>query len=210
MNLAARDLGLPVGDFAAAAGIVVAGKDRVIDAAIAASHREEHVFLCACMLGTPARLGRHREQARARGGKLLQWPLFLRALVRGLRRPAALSAVLMVDGVAHRLRTPALTITVNELNDTEGHLFGRTRLDAGELCAYIVRRRRAWDIIRAFWRLALGEPRSSALKVLRGREMRLASPGAVSLRVMIDGEERLLKSPVQFSIRPGALRVFAP
>jgi diacylglycerol kinase family enzyme len=204
MNLLARDLRLPVGDLAAAAGIILAGQTRRIDVGRAGGQ----VFLCACMLGAPARMGRHREQARA-DGPWRQWLKIGRAAWRVLSRPHSQRLTLTVDGVPHRLRTPSLTITVNAVDDVQGRLFARPVLDGGRLFAYAVRRPAARDVIRVFLRLAWGRPRDAALLVLDGTAMRVEGAGAC-LRLLVDGEERLLASPVDFSVAQGALCVFGP
>ena len=82
MNLLARDLGLPVDDINAAAEMILRGHVQEIDVGMAGGHP----FLCACMLGSAVRLGRHREQAR-RHGRVRQWVQFARAAVLVLRRP---------------------------------------------------------------------------------------------------------------------------
>jgi diacylglycerol kinase family enzyme len=153
-------------------------------------------------------MGRHREQARLRG-PWLQWLRIGQAAFRVLSRPHTTRLKLTVDGVTYRLRTPSLTITVNAVDDVEGRLFARPVLDGGKLFAYAVRRPAALDLIRVFLRLAWGRPRDDALLVLQGTHIRVQGAGA-SLRVLVDGEERLLTSPLDFTIDPAALRVFAP
>ena len=204
MNLLAKDLGLPANDLAAAAGIVLAGRRRQIDLGMAGGMP----FLCACMIGAPARMGRHREQAR-RLGWFWQWPRILRAAVFVLWRARHRRLVLIVDRQPHALRTPSLTITLGALDDAGGRLFGRSRLDAGVLCAYAVRRRPALDLLRVAWRLARGQARDPALSVYSGRVFEVRG-GAEVLHVMVDGEVQVMPLPVTFAVRPGALTVLAP
>jgi diacylglycerol kinase family enzyme len=204
MNLLAKDLGLPAGDLKAAAGIVLAGQRQQIDLGLAG----RMPFLCACMIGTPARMGRHREQAR-RHGWFWQWPRILRAAAFVLWKARHRRLVLIVDGHAHALRTQSLTITLGALNDTSGRLFGRSRLDSGVLCAYVVRRRTILDLLRVAWRLARGHEDDPALTVFTGRtfEVRSATP---ILHVMVDGEVQVMDSPVTFTLQHRALTVIAP
>jgi diacylglycerol kinase family enzyme len=204
MNLLAKDLGLPIGDPDAASAVITAGRTRHIDLGQAGGHP----FLCACMLGAPARLGRHREQAR-RHGWFWQWPRLARAALFVLWRPRHRRLVLTVDGERHELRTQSLTITLGEVNDAARHMFGRARLDSGLLAAYVVRRRGALDLLRVGWRLALGQQRDPALQVFSGHTMEVSSRARV-LHVMVDGEVELLPAPVVFSVQPRALKVVAP
>jgi diacylglycerol kinase family enzyme len=204
MNLLAKDLGLPAGDLAAAGRALLTGRPRDIDVGTVAGQ----MFLCACMIGAPARMGRHREKARRRGW-FWQWPRLARAAIFVLRRPRPRRLVLIVDGRAHALRTASLTITLGALDDATGHLFGRSRLDGGVLCAYVVRRRSPLHLLRVAWRLARGQEKDRALSVFSGTDMEVRS-AAPMLHVMVDGEVQVLPAPVAFGIRPGALTVIAP
>jgi diacylglycerol kinase family enzyme len=204
MNLLAKDLCLPVTDLNRAADIILEGHTRTIDVGCAGNQ----IFLCACMLGAPTRMGRHREQARL-AGPWRQWLQIARAAAHVLARPRSMRLTLTVDGKAYSLRTPSITITVNPVEDVHGRLFARARLDGGSLVAYAMKRPSLVGILRVFVRLALGRPRDPALLVLEGTDMRIDAP-TPALRILIDGEERLMPTPLAFSIRPRALTVFAP
>ncbi len=209
MNLLARDLALPVDDVDAAAGVILSGSTKTIDVGcVGGGTAEGHTFLCACMLGGPVRLGRHREQAR-RHGRVGQWVQFTRAAVLVLRRPRSLRLTMSIDGTSHRLHTRSLTITLGALADSTGRMFGRARLDEGVLCAYAVRRAGVFGLLRVFLRLARGQSRDPALAVFTGRDISLHTSSG-RLHVMIDGEVQLLETPVRFTVRPRALTVFAP
>jgi diacylglycerol kinase family enzyme len=209
MNLLARDLALPVDDTAAAARVVLAGITKTIDVgAVRGGDADSHTFLCACMLGGPVRLGRHREQAR-RHGRFGQWMQFARAAVLVLRRPRSLRLTMTVDGVPHSLRTRSLTITLGALADSTGRMFGRASLDEGVLWAYGVRRAGIFGLLRVFWRLARGRPRDPALAVFAGRDITLDAPGG-RLHIMIDGEVQLLATPIHLTVRPRSLTVLVP
>jgi diacylglycerol kinase family enzyme len=204
MNLLARDLALPLDNLDAAAQIILQGHTRDIDVGMAGGN----TFLCACMLGSPVRLGRHREQAR-RHGRLGQWLQFARAALLVLRRPRRMRLQLEVDGQVHTLRTESLTITLGALTDECSRMFGRDVLDEGKLTAYAVRKRGAFGMLRVFWRMAQGRPKDPALTVLKGEHISI-NAAAGKLHVMVDGEVELLATPVQFTVRPRALRVLAP
>jgi diacylglycerol kinase family enzyme len=205
MNLLAHDLGLPVGDLPAAAEVLTRGQVRRIDL----GQVGDHAFTCACMLGTPARIGHHRERARRHGAGLGPWLRLARAAWRVLRRDRPRRMVLRVDGRATAVRTSSLTITVGALDDAAGRSFGRTVLDGGRLCAYVLQQRTAWGLLRLAWRLATGRVRDPALRRLDGQEIEVTA-AAGALRVLIDGEEHLMPSPLSFSLRRRALAVIAP
>jgi len=204
-NLLARDLGIPPDDQSAAIRILTEGHRRDIDV----GDIDGHVFLCALMLGSPARLGHHREMGRRRGNGIAAWLHFGRAFLRATVRHRALTFRVIVDGAHHRVRTPALTITVNALDDTSGRLFGRSHLDAGVLCLYAVRHRSLFAFLRLALRAASGRIADDpAVTILKGEHITIAGPTA-SLRVLIDGEEHLLPSPANIALIKKALNVMA-
>jgi diacylglycerol kinase family enzyme len=211
MNLLAKDLQIPVGDVAGAIDILAAGTAREIDVAeISGADGDRQIFLCAAMLGSPARLGRHREDGRRRGNGLAGWWHFARALARARSRHKPLPFTLKLDGVVHRLRTSSLTVTVNALDGEAGTVFGRSRLDGGELFVYVVRHRSMVELARVLFHALAGRFGSDpAVTVLHGRQIELDSPDA-ALRVLVDGEEHLLKVPLRARILGDRLRVMAP
>jgi diacylglycerol kinase family enzyme len=147
------------------------------------------MFLCASMLGLPARLGRYREAIRRRRAT---WLRFGMAAVRAALRFRIRRMVLEVGGAPVPVRSPSVTITVNALDDRSGRLFGRSRLDGGTLAAYVVRRRLTGMI---------GEHRAASMTV---------RSSAAGMHVMNDGERMILAPPLRYEVRPGALMVMAP
>ena len=209
MNLLAKDLGVPVDDLEEAVRVVAAGRVRAIDVGeVAGRDGERHVFLCAAMLGLPARLGRHREESRAHGW--LGWGRFAVAAVRVMARYTSMRVRVGFDGREVMVRTPSLTITVNRLDDLSGRLFGRSALDGKRLAAYAVRRPQARHLARAALRLLRGRWRDPALLDEAVAERFTVSAGVRGLSLMLDGERMVLGPPLIFSVRPGALRVLAP
>jgi diacylglycerol kinase family enzyme len=205
MNLLAKDLRIPIGDPGEALRRLGGGERRQIDVGVVGGQ----IFLCAVMMGTPARLGHHREEGRRRGNGFFGWLHFGRALVRALHRHRALRLTISIDGKFYRLRTPSLTITVNALDDSTAHLFGRTMLDGGEVFVYVVQHRSVLGLIRVLLsalRNRVGSDQS--VRVLHGHHVRIGSANA-ALRVLVDGEEHLLATPLAITIKPRALAVIA-
>ncbi len=212
MNLLAKDIGLDPADHEGAIRNLAQGAVRSIDVGCATgADGEAHLFLCASMLGTPARLSRHREAGRRSGNGLLAWAGFGRAALRALVANRSRRLVLRLDGgrVLQR-RTPSLTITVNRLDDDAGRMFGRSRLDGGKLVLYIVPRasavRQAWRLLRT---ALSGTLHVAEIEVIETETLEIAARGA-GMHVLVDGEMRLLTPPLRYSVRPRALRVVAP
>lgn len=202
MNLLARDLSLPINDPAKAIAVITSGRVREVDVA----EVNGHFFLCASMLGLPARLGRTREESR---GSVWRTSIRMaRAMWRNLLRTRNLHMTLTADGRTIPARAAALTITVNPVDDASGRSFGRVQLNGGRFGIYIL------DTfgLRALW--ALG------LRVLFGRRdvavrEHVAAEIDVTARrsavwVMNDGELNLLIPPLRYRIRRNALRVLVP
>ena len=203
MNLLAKDLGLPIGDVAKALAVVADGSVRAIDV----GDVNGHSFLCASMLGLPARLGRTREETR---GSVLQLVTRMApAAIRLLRLARRMRLALSLDGERMALRVASLTVTVNGIDETCGRAFGRTCLDGGTLGVYVIRRLGLREAVRLCMRMAVGRWRDDGAVAEH-------SAGAVdihsrrNLQVMNDGELASLASPLRYRIRPGALRVLVP
>ena len=206
MNLLAKDLGIPVGSPDDAVRIVAEGHIRSIDVA----EVNGRVFLCASMLGLPARIGRFREKERAHNRGIRLWARVALAALRLMRHGGPGHFVIETDDGVHRIRASAITIAVNPIDEPAGRTLGRSELAGGELVVYVLDRLKVIDAARlaasyltGAWRSTpiLREFRATALTLHARRRM---------LRVMNDGENRLLEPPLHYRIRPKALRVFAP
>ena len=205
MNLLAKDLGIPVGDTEAAIAVLAAGRPRAIDVGSVAGE----VFLCASMLGLPAGLARHRERGR-RGRRILGWLRLAVATLRGLLRHKRLRLRLRTEAEALRISAQSVTVTVNRLTPGTGHAFGRARLDGGEFGLYVLARLRVRDLPGLAWH-ALTD-RVSTHRTVRERQARrvVIGAGQGTVRVMNDGEVRLLRPPLRYRLLPQALLVIAP
>jgi diacylglycerol kinase family enzyme len=206
MNLLAKDLGIPAGDPQAAVGILRDGVPRAIDT----GDMNGHVFLCAAMFGAPARIGHHREEGRRRGNGFAGWLYFVRASLRSIMRHRPLHLRITLDDFTHTVQTSSLTVTVNAVTDATSQMFGRTSLDGGILCVYIVRHRSILDLLRLAFNMLRGRIATDrSITLLQGKTVQIDTKSA-ALRVLLDGEEHLLRTPLRGAIMPGALSVIAP
>jgi diacylglycerol kinase family enzyme len=205
MNLLAQDLGIPT-EVAAAADALAGGEVRAIDVA----EVNGHVFLCSSVLGTPSRLGRHRERGRGKTGFGTRM-LFALAVLRAnwAYRPMRLR-VRLDGGPTLLARTRALKVANNRYSEGFGLMMRRERLDRGELALYVARGFGIWWSLSMMLRMWLGAWRNEAL--LHERTARDVEIGSrrTALRVMNDGEALLLAPPLRYRIHPGALNVIVP
>ncbi len=202
MNLLANDLGLPIGDIAAAVALIGQGRLRAIDV----GEVNGQVFLCASMLGLPARLGRTREQTRGAGVHAIT--RMAQAIWRQLVCAQRLRVTVVADGEVLPLDAAALTITVNPVDPMSGRTFGRPVLDGGVLGVYVVGRLGARSLLGLAMRLLLGR-RNPLLRERSARSVDIAGPDR-ALHVMNDGELSLLTPPLRYRLRPAAMRVLVP
>ena len=209
-NVLARDLGIPVGDIAAAVAVLRDGAVREIDAA----EVNGQIFLCGSMLGLPARLARYREMGRGQGSISRLWLRFARAAFRAFARYGAPRVVLTVDGRPLELHAGAINITPNLLDDRTGRRLGRDRLDEGRLGLYALKQITLGAILRLLARLVLrSSARDPDLHDESAQEIvvtRMGRRGRKTIRVMNDGEVRLMTPPLTYRIVPHAIRVMAP
>ena len=211
MNLLARDLGLDPADRGACVRVLGEGRARAIDAGqVVGAGGAAHLFLCASMLGTPARLSRHREAGRERGNGIRAWARFGWAAMRAMAANRSTRLVLRYDGRVRHVRTPSLTVMVNKLDGEAGRLFGRARLDGGTLAVYLVPRANAFTqlllLLRTAWSGNLAAPQ---IEMFETEALEIDAEQA-ALHVLVDGERQLLAPRLRYTIRPAALRVIAP
>ena len=204
LNHFAKDLGLPLPVEDAAAN-VAAGRTRLVDLA----EVNGETFINNSSIGIYPYMVIDRERRRARH-KLTKWmamvPAFFRMLRHFPRRRLRISA----EGFARPYRTPCLFVGNNEYG-TELFTFGRRhRFDAGKLWFYVVKPRRPWEFFLMVCRLCFGHLEQA--HDLDTFELAEAEIGAKTSRlpVALDGEVRIMHTPLHYRSRPGALRVIVP
>jgi diacylglycerol kinase family enzyme len=210
MNVLAKDLGIPIGDIAAAVAVLRDGQVREIDAA----EVNGQIYLCASMLGLPARLARYREAGRGTDSVTRLWLRFARAALRAFARYGAPRIALTVDGKSVDLHAAAIVIAPNLLDDATGRRLGRNRLDEGRLGLYAIKQITLRSMLRLGARLVLRSlRRDPELHGESGHEVvisRFGRRNRKAIRVMNDGEVTLMPPPLIYRILPRAIRVMAP
>jgi diacylglycerol kinase family enzyme len=85
----------------------------------------------------------------------------------------------------------------------------RDSLCDGRLAVYIAAPRGKGWLPRLLWKILMGRAEGYELEVLRV-EQAVIETKASRVEVALDGEVLGLDAPLQYRIRPGALRVFVP
>ena len=204
MNLLAKDLGLPI-DLDAAIATLESGTPKRIDVADV----NGHVFLISSMLGLPARMAEHREAQRG-AASLRGTVRFVAGLTRHLWRYPRLPVTIAADGEASRRRVHMLVVVNNDFVEKPGKILVRDPVDGGHLTLYVAERLTAWRILRLASGVAVG-----AWHRLPGLDRRVVTnlrieTGHAALRVMNDGEIRLIEAPLHYTLHPRALAIIVP
>jgi diacylglycerol kinase family enzyme len=204
LNHFAKDLGIPL-ELDAAVRNLVTGKPRAVDV----GEVNGRIFLNNSGLGLYPDLVRDREKQQRRLGRG-KWPAALWAGLAALRRFPFLSMRLTADGQRLARRTPFVFIG-NNAYTMQGLAIGeRERLDAGILSLYVAQKptrlgllRFALDALRG----KLGDERD--FDIVHAAEFEIETRRRM-LRVATDGEVTLMRPPLRYRIRPGALHVMTP
>lgn len=205
MNLLAKDLGLPLDLDGAIAGLRM-GKPRAVDL----GEVNGEVFLINSVIGMPARVARHRELLRGRRIGPLGLMRLMLATLRHLGPYPRLRATVSVGGARERLALRMLCVVNNDYAEGFGKILERDRVDGGGLTLYIARRLPPWRLARLALGFAAGHWRAvPGLERHEGVGLAI-SAGRRALRVMNDGELRLIASPLRYRLRPRALTVLVP
>lgn len=203
LNHFAKDVGIPieVGD---ALRVLANGVVKIVDVGTVA----DRIFVNNSGLGLYPEMVHNREQRQKRG--MSKWAAMLIEGAKAFWRYRLLRLHVDVEGTAVQRRTPAVFIGNNDYS-LDGTLASRrTILTDGKLCLYIPRAQgRAalvWFCVRAFF----GSPAPGTdFDKFMATEFTIHSRHK-QLRVSIDGEVTVLKTPLEYRIKSGALRVMVP
>lgn len=204
LNHLARDLGLPT-DLEEAAKVAATGKATAIDVA----EVNGQVFVNNASIGLYPTMVRTREGLQDDRG----WPKWLSAL------PAAYAALERLPH--HRLRidlgqgertivTPLLFVGNNVYSLDRSEIGQRASLTDGKLSVYAVAQRSRMALLWFAARALVGRAHRELDFITLGEceTLKVWSTGD-SIEIALDGEVQRLDSPLEFRIRPGALKVVA-
>ena len=204
-NHFAKDLEIPL-DVEEAARTVVEGHVVRVDM----GEVNGRMFVNNSSLGLYPNIVRHRKEQQQRLGRG-KWPAFFWATLHALHRHRSiLDLTLSVDGHELRRRTPFVFVG-NNLYEMEGFDIGkRESLDRGELSVYLAPDAHPIDLVFLGIRAFFGRLRGADdFEVLRTTQLRIDTRTGPA-RVATDGELAMLDTPLEYRIRPKALRVVVP
>ena len=202
-NHFAKDLGIPQ-DLEGAARNLLTGRAVPVDV----GEVNGRIFLNNSSLGIYPRMVRRREEQQKQGRhKLLA---FAQASLSVLKHYSLLAVRLHLEEKELLRKTPFVFIGNNQY-EMEGLNIGeRKKLDAGELCIFIPNRAGRLDLVRLGFLALFGRlNEASDLDVLTAKQFSIETRRPQA-NVSTDGEIHQMDTPLNYLIRPGALRVIVP
>jgi diacylglycerol kinase family enzyme len=205
LNHFARDLGVP-DDLGEAAQLIARGAARRVDV----GEMNDRIFINNSAIGLYPLMVVDRDLERKRfglGKGTAMLVASLRTLVRFGHRRLTLTVNEEVSG---RIDTPLLFVGNNDYRIDIGAPGRRERLDGGELCVLVMRKKTRRGLIAASLRAFFGRSRPDDMVRLDDVERLRVSSARPQLVVSLDGEVVRAEPPLDYRIRKKALRVIAP
>jgi diacylglycerol kinase family enzyme len=203
LNHFARDVGIP-GDVGEAVHTIARGRTIRVDV----GEVNGRTFVNNSSLGLYPVMVKNREMQQRMGyGK---WPAFVWAAAAAFRRFPFLKLWLAVDGRDLVRKTPLLFVGNNRYEMEGLHIGTRSSLQEGRLCLYVTHHTGRLGLLRLSLMALVGRLR-------RGRNFDVLSTTEFTVQtrrkrisVALDGEVMRMESPLNYRIRPQAVRVIVP
>jgi diacylglycerol kinase family enzyme len=203
LNHFAKDLEIPL-DIGAATRNTLQGRVISVDV----GDVNGRIFLNNSSLGVYPQIVRYREAERSKGHN--KWLAFVRAVVAVMRRHSLFHVRLRIDRNNEISRATAFVFVGNNEYEKTGLRIGaRKRVDAGHLWICLPRRGGRTDLVRLALRALFGWFQESDLHALHAKEA-VVQTRKHRPSVATDGEVNHMEAPLQYRIRPRALRVIVP
>ncbi len=205
LNHFARDLGIPTA-LEDAARLIASGRERHVDV----GEMNDRVFINNSAIGLYPLMVIDRDIQRRRFGRSKRAAMIL-ASIRTLARFNHHRLTLTVNEErTGRVDTPLLFVGNNDYRIDIGAPGRRERLDGGELCVLVMRKKTRRSFVAASLRALFGRSRNDDMVRLDDAERLRVSAARRHLAVSLDGEITQVQSPLDYRIRKKALRVIAP
>jgi YegS/Rv2252/BmrU family lipid kinase len=204
LNHFAKDLGIPL-DLESAVRTIKEG----VVAAVDVGEVNGRIFINNSSLGIYPQIVSRREaqQQRLARGK---WPAFFWATIQAMRRFPFLDLRIAFEGQQMFRRTAFLFVGNNEYEIAGFNLGSRACVNAGKLGLYLTQRTGRFGLFRLAFHALFGRvDQEKDFDVFCVTEARIETRKR-RLLVALDGEVERMETPLQYRIRPAALRVLVP
>lgn len=204
LNHFARDLGIPAG-IDDAAKLIASGRDRRVDV----GEVNGRVFINNSAVGVYPLMVVNRQAQQRRLGRWKRLAMAL-AAARTLLNFSSRRLTLTIDDRRTQVETPLLFVGNNAYRLEMPGAGTRERLDGGELCVIVLGRKSRLGFFASIIRALFGRHREiDVVRLDDVHELRVDSRRPL-VTISIDGETEHLAPPLNYRIRPNALRVIAP
>jgi YegS/Rv2252/BmrU family lipid kinase len=204
LNHFARDLGIPT-DLDEACALIAKGSDRRVDVA----EMNDRIFINNSAIGLYPLMVVDRDVQRRRLGRSKRLAMLVASL-RTLARFNHQRLTLTVNDEKARVDTPLLFVGNNNYRIDLGAPGQRERIDDGQLCVMVMRKKTRGGLIAASIRALFNRSRPDDMVYLDGVERLRVGSQRSQLAVSLDGEVVSSAPPLDYRIRKKALRVIAP
>jgi diacylglycerol kinase family enzyme len=204
LNHLARDLGIPSA-LEDAAKLIASGKTRRIDVA----EVNGRVFVNNSAIGIYPLMVNDRESQQERLGRPKRLAMAI-AAARTMLRFSSRRLTLTANERKAAVDTPLLFVGNNTYRLEMPGSGTRERLDSGELCVIVLRRKSRLGFLATAIRSLVGRERPIDIVQLDDVQTLRVDSARPSLTISLDGETATMKPPLKYRIRPGALKVIAP
>ena len=204
LNHFAKDLNIPLA-LEDAARTIARGHSIAVDV----GEVNGRTFINNSSLGLYPQIVRHRETQQRRLGRG-KWPALAWATLTMLRRSPFLSVRLSLDDELQRYLTTFVFIGNNEYVMEGFNIGQRERLDSGKLSLYVSQGRGRAGLLLLALRALVGRLHQAEDFQALTAESIVVETRHSRLHVATDGEVAVMDTPLEYRIRPRALRVIVP
>lgn len=204
MNRLARDLKIPLTLKEAAAALASGGT-----AAIDVAEVNGRIFLCNSTFGLPVHFSTQRQLLRGKPA-WVRFKGYLSAIKDMLQSRRRMELDIDHGQTRMRLRVLSMAVSNNCYVERASLMLEKDGLHHGVLAAYVSQHPSGWGMARAVVRAMLGRFKSDPHVVhFEAHEIDVSARRS-RVRLANDGELEIVKLPLQYRIRPGALKVLVP
>lgn len=204
LNRLARDLGIPL-SLPEAAAVLARSEIKAIDV----GEVNGRIFLCNSVYGLPAIFSQYRQSLRGKPS-LERFKGYLSAIKEMLRSRRRIELDVDHGHARLRLRVLSMAVSNNRYIEKPSLMLEKDGLHHGVLAAYVSQHPSGWAMARAVIRAMLGRFKSDPHIVHFEADEIDISGRRSRVRLANDGEIETFDLPLQYRIRPGALKVLVP
>ena len=205
LNHFAKDLRIPL-DTMDAVRTIAAGNTLEVDVGVV----NGRIFINNSSLGLYPHIVRGRDTQQRRLGRS-KWYALAWATLTAVRRSRLLNVRIALDDGERHCSARFIFIGNNAYTMEGFNVGARERLDAGHLSIYLSSRRSRWHLVTLALRALVGRlHQAEDFVAMSARTLEIETRVRRSLHVATDGEVTRMDMPLEYSIRPRALRVIVP